>query len=98
MLITVSLFLQISVNIFNCRARSMAPYIQNERFGRKAETLIFSMCTDAGYTCHSLKSQFPTSTHRAVSGIRRAFTSARRGGRHLPLIAEKRRESSEPIE
>lgn len=41
MLITVSLFLQISVNIFNCRARSMAPYIQNERFGRKAETLIF---------------------------------------------------------
>ena len=59
MLITVSLFLQISVNIFNCRARSMAPYIQNERFGRKAETLIFSMCTDAGYTCHSLKSQFP---------------------------------------
>ncbi len=32
------------------------PQQQNERFGRKAEPLIFPVCTDTGCACYSLKS------------------------------------------
>ena len=32
------------------------PQQQNEQFGRKAEPLIFPVCTDTGCACYSLKS------------------------------------------
>jgi hypothetical protein len=35
------------------------PKNQNGRIGCKAETLIFSVCTDTGCACYSLKSQYP---------------------------------------
>ena len=31
------------------------PKIRNERFGRKADTLILTVCTDTGCACYSLK-------------------------------------------
>ena len=32
------------------------PQQQNEQFGRRAEPLIFPVCTDTGCACYSLKS------------------------------------------
>ena len=32
------------------------PQQQNEQFGRRAEPLIFSVCTDTGCACYSFKS------------------------------------------
>lgn len=55
------------------------PKNQNGRIGCKAETLIFSVCTDTGCACYSLKSHSKTerveSTRRRYGEFQNVFLS-----------------------